>query len=101
MKTKDWLLLGGVAFAAWFLYRKFTAIPQALTDAGEAVGGTLFDWLNPGAGGAAVTYIVNWAGGVKHAVNSNQVDSNGLFTYNGVQFKLMNDAAGNHWAVNP
>lgn len=101
MKPRDWIILGGVALAAWWLYKKATAIPQALTDAGEAIGGQLFDWFNPNAGGAAVTYIVNFAGGVKHAINSNTVDSNGLFTYNGVQFKMMNDAAGYHYATTP
>lgn len=100
MKTRDWLLLGGAALAAWYLYRKVTAIPQALTATGEAIGGTLYDWINPDAGGSPVTYIVNFSNG-KFAVNSNTVSPDGLFTFRGVQFRIMNDANGYHYAVTP
>lgn len=101
MKTRDWLLLGGAALAAWWLYRKATAIPAALTATGEAIGGTLFDWINPGAGGASITYIVNFGDGSKHAINNNTVDDTGLFTYMGRQYRLKDDAQGNHYATAP
>ena len=60
----------------------------SLASAGESIGGALFDWWHPNAAGAGVTYIVQFPDGSKHAVNDTSVDGNGVFQYQGVNYKL-------------
>lgn len=100
MKTRDWLILLAAAGVAYYLYKKVSVIPQALNSAGEAIGGTLFDWINPSAGAQSTMYLVHFSNG-QHYIDSSTIDSAGGFTYNGAQFRIQNDAQGNHYAVNP
>jgi hypothetical protein len=59
-----------------------------LASAGEGIGGALFNWWNPNAAGAGVTYIVQFPDGSKHAVNDTSIDGNSQFSYGGVRYKF-------------
>jgi hypothetical protein len=100
MKTRDWLLLLAVAGGAWWLYKKASLIPAVLTSTGEAIGGGLYDWFHPADGAQETDYYVQFSNGAFY-IPSNTVDTNGLFTFRGAQFRIVNDAQGMHHAVAP
>ena len=104
MKTRDWIIVGGVAVAAWIVYRKFTgavtAIPKALTAIGEGAGGALYDWFHPNESKPDISYYVRFTNGAFY-IPSQTVDDAGAFTFRGQRFRIKNDANGNHYAVTP
>lgn len=100
MKTRDWLILLAAAGAAYYLYKKVALIPAVLTSTGEAIGSGLYDWFHPDAGAQETDYYVHFSNG-NYYIPSTTVDSAGLFTFRGAQFRIMNDSAGNHHAVAP
>lgn len=97
MNTRDWLIVAGVAGVGYLLYKKVTAIPQALTATGEAIGGSIFDWLNPNVGSDTML-LVHFDDGSQHYIDTANIDTQGNFTYNSQQYTMYNDAAGLHHA---
>lgn len=91
MKTKDWLLLGALGFAAYYAYKKFTGAAALLTSAGEAAGGAVYELFHPDTVGETLFYTVSFPGGVNHAVPSRSVATDGTFTYQGTNYRLMVD----------
>jgi hypothetical protein len=106
MKARDMVLLVGLAgVAVWFLRKQLTASAQALISApgelGSKIGLSLYDWINPnaGAGITSTDYIVTFPDGVRHAVNSQNVDAGGAFLYGTRVYTMKKDAAGKLYAV--
>jgi len=68
--------------------------PQTI---GEAIGGGLYSIFGSNPDVSSVTYIVNFPDGMRHAVDSAQVDGNGNFIFNGSRYTLT-DRNGAHYA---
>ena len=96
--TENVLILVGVGIAAYLAYQAYQAVKSgvnavgnAATTAGNAVGGSLFDFLNPTAAGSASTYSAALPNGQVIGVNSANVDANGVATVNGQQYQMYVD----------
>ena len=115
MNAKDGLLLGAVLGVGYMVYKYFNKVTGAVGDAYQAAVDATSDALyyafGPTIIGTDYYYIVNFAGGVKHAIpkaskdNPDGVDSSGRFKYNGKAF-VIRDKTGptgaiEHWAFNP
>lgn len=73
-----------------------------LQDLGEWLGGKTFDlvsWFKGDPGPENLYYSVLFADGSKHAIGSQQIDSDGRFTYNGKQYRLGVNSSGKNYAV--
>lgn len=115
MKAKDALVLGAVAGAgliAWKWIGKVKAAAGAAYDAAvNTTADAMYAAFGPELTGTDYYYVVNFAGGAKHAIprlspaNADGVDSQGRFTYNGTKYVIRDkkNAAGalEHWAFTP
>lgn len=96
--TENVLVLVGVGIAAYIAYQAYLAVKagvnvvgNATTAAGNAIGGSLFDFFNPNAAGSAATYSASLPDGSVVGVNSNSVDANGVTTIGGTQYQMYVD----------
>lgn len=108
--VKDIAIVAVVVGGAFTVYKFLNKVPEGLTKAGEAIGGAVFELFHPNPTGSDIDYIVNFAGGEKHAIpiKSNQeplgVDSAGNFTFRGKRFVMRDrivSGVRQHWAFNP
>lgn len=88
--------VGGYLFYTyvWPQLKKLGNVGTAVTNAGAAVGGSLYEALNPGSAGASVTYIVTMPDGSKQAVNNTSLDNNNQFTVNNQTYQLQRGSGG-------
>ncbi len=70
-----------------------------LAATGSAIGGKLYDWINPNAGGLTTVYVITFPDGSKHAINPNAVSSAGTFMYDNKVWKIHQDGNGVKVAV--
>lgn len=94
-----------VLVGVYFIGKKLVAeAPGAINEArkqvGAAIGETLFDWFHPSPG-QLVTLTFKFPDGTYGAVNSDEVDANGYFTYwrDGSRWRLAVAQSGNRVAV--
>ena len=69
---------------------------------GEWLGGKTFDlvsWFKGDPGPENLYYSVLFADGSKHAIGSQQIDSDGHFTYNGKSYRMGVNSSGKNYAV--
>jgi len=105
MKTRDILLLAGLAGAVyWLASRGIAQVSKALTSTGEAIGSGLFDFFHPHQAGELLYYSVTFPNGDRHAIASGNVDSNGLFRFAlppmvEQTWQMIVDANGNKYAT--
>lgn len=74
----------------------------ALSSVGSKIGTTLYDWTHDDGDAKMFTYSFTFvATGAKGAVNSEDIDSRGVFTYfrDGKKYQLKTDAQGNRFAT--
>ena len=92
----DTFMLAVVGIGAYIAYQyiKKNGVPNPLAPVGAAVGGALYNALNPGAAGASVTYIATLPDGTKTAVNNNALDSNNNFTVGNQTYNLVQGTPG-------
>lgn len=78
------LLAGGAYAVYWFftsgLKQIASGAANAITNAGAAVGGGLYEFWHPGAEGESLFYTVRFPNGAQHSVASSNVSSNGQFS---------------------
>lgn len=105
--AKDVALAAAVAAGAYLLYKAVNVaadIPEALSNAGSAVGNSVYDFFHPNEMGETLFYTVNFSNG-RHAIPSSTVDAAGLFTYRGAQFRIKTKKLANGniemWAFTP
>lgn len=61
---------------------------------GESLGGWAFDLFGPSYNPNAPVYTVRFPDGSRHAIDSNNVQSNGYFSYGSVKYRLGKDSSG-------
>lgn len=100
MSARDWIILGAVGVAGFWLYRKVTSVPEALARVGESASAAVFEFFHPNAVGETLFYTVNFSNG-RHAIPASTVDSQGRFTFRGAKFVMRDKVVGTkreHWA---
>jgi hypothetical protein len=97
----DGITLAVVGIGVYLVYQyiKKNGVPNPLAPVGTAVGGALYNALNPGAAGASTTYIATAPDGSKVAVNNNSLDPFNNFSYGGQTYNLSQNAAGQNIAT--
>jgi hypothetical protein len=98
MKTDEWLTLGLLGVGAYVLYKVIqggsavvNAAGNATAAAGNAVGGAVFDALNPNAAGESTYYTVTMPAGGTQAVPASAVNNAGQFTSSGTTYQIYVD----------
>jgi len=115
--VKDLAIVGAVLGVGYFVYKTFGAVPEALNKVGSAIGtgaADFKDFVSEAFFGPRYSmrfFIVNFAGGVKHAIPIKSqefplgVDEAGLFSYGGTKYRMKEKktAAGatEYWAFKP
>lgn len=92
-RERDIAVLVGVGLVALYVLRSFVketaseivAVPGEI---GRAIGGSLYEWLNPYDRRQDVFYTVLFPTGQRHAIRSDYVDSAGRFNYNGQRYTM-------------
>lgn len=71
-----------------------------LAAAGSWLGTKLYDWTHSGgSAGLSTVYVVAFPNGTSHAINPNQVNSDGRFMYESRVYQIKVDANGKKYAV--
>ena len=112
MKVRDWLpwlVLGGVAYGAYRLYKSGALDPTspnnlaygaanratqiATGNPNDTVGSWFYNLTHPGSGasGSQVDRILTFPDGSRHAVNLQTVAADGTFDYNGASYWMSPD----------
>lgn len=65
-----------------------------LASVGETLGGWAFDLFGTSYNPTAPIYTVQFPDGSRHAVDSNNIQQNGYFTYGSVKYRLGKDSSG-------
>lgn len=106
LRGTDYLFVALGLGAIYVLYRgtkvageAATALLNAPSAAGEAIGSALYDWVHPYNPATDTFYVTNFPDGSRHAVQASTVGQDGSFFYQGTLYTMKNDAAGNHVAL--
>lgn len=113
--VKDLGIVAALAGAAYFVYTKLNAVPDALASAGSAIGTGFADfqdaitrYFGGSPVGETLFYTVHFSNG-NHAIPASTVDrKSGRFTYRGEVFVMKfkptpgaTNGAGEWWAFKP
>jgi hypothetical protein len=109
MKTKDLLQLALLAGLAYVVYQALQGAGAVSKSAQEvytatrgAVADTLYDLFGPTETfGPDKFFIITFVepGAPRHSIAANQIARDGTFIYDGVQYKIYNNAQGQHFAA--
>lgn len=102
--VKDVAIIGGLAVAAFYVWKGLQQVPKAYNAAVDATTDALWAVFGPSdqqAIGDTLFYVVHFSNG-NHAIPASTVDSQGRFTYRGANFimrdKVLADGKREHWA---
>lgn len=96
--VKDLALIAALGAAAYVIYKAVAGVPKALTTAGENIGHTLFDVLNPTDARENYFYNVVFSNG-SHSIPATSVTPNKYFIFRGAPFRMVKRADGLWHAV--
>ncbi len=82
-------VIGVAIYLAYKTIKDVASVGNPLQSVGTSVGGTLFDFLNPGAAGSPETLIATLPTGANAAIPVGNVNIDGTVMYNGTNYQML------------
>ena len=96
-------LVAGGGYLLWKSYSTLSKAGSAVSDAAQSAGSSIADkllsWTNPYDPSSDLYLRFKLMDGSTHAVQSSLVGPDGAFTFNGVNYVMKTDTAGNRVAI--